>query len=218
MDAANKRIWLLVLAVVLVPILPWVVLGPRLEPWAVGLMTGGGGPAISREVLAVAGVGLLAGDSFLPVPSTLVMSALGLVMGPMLGGLAATVGVFLSGTIAYVVCRRWGAGLARRIAGENGLARVAAALERQGWWLVAATRSVPVVQEATACLAGVTRMPARLYFSALAVGSGPTGFAYAAIGASALHDRWWAVALSVLVPVITWPLVHLAVRGPRRTE
>ena len=218
MDAANKRIWLLVLAVVLVPILPWVVLGPRLEPWAAGLLSGEGGPAGSREVWAAAGVGLLAGDSFLPVPSTLVMSALGLVLGSLLGGLAASVGVFLSGAIAYGVCRRWGAGLARRIAGEKGLVRVAAALERQGWWLIAATRSVPVVQEATACLAGVTRVPARLFFPALAAGSVPTGFAYAAIGASALHDRWWAVALSVLVPVLTWPLVHLAVRGSRRPE
>ena len=218
MDAANKRIWLLVVAVVLVPILPWVVLGPRLEPWATGLMTGEAGAAVSREGWAAAGVALLAGDSFLPVPSTLVMSALGLVLGPLLGGLAASVGVFLSGAIAYVVCRRWGVGMARRIAGEKVLARVAAALERQGWWLIAATRSVPVVQEATACLAGVTRMPARLFFSALAAGSVPTGFAYAAIGASALHNRWWAVALSVLVPVITWPLVHLAVRGSRRPE
>ncbi len=218
MDVANKRIWLLVLAVVLVPILPWVLLGPRLEPWATGLITGAGGAAGSREVWAAAGVGLLASDSFLPVPSTLVMSALGLVLGPMLGGLAASVGVFFSGAIAYGVCRRWGAGLARRIAGQNGLARVAAALERQGWWLIAATRSVPVVQEATACLAGVTRMPAPQYFAALAAGSVPTGFAYAAIGASALHARWWAVALSVLVPVITWPLVHLAVRDAPRPE
>jgi uncharacterized membrane protein YdjX (TVP38/TMEM64 family) len=218
MDAANKRIWLLVFAVVLVPILPWIVLGPRLEPWATGLMTGGGVSAVSREVLAMAGVALLAGDSFLPVPSTLVMSALGLALGVVFGGLAASVGVFLSGTIAYMVCRRWGVGMARRIAGEKGMARVEAAMSRQGLWLIAATRSVPVVQEATACLAGVTRMPARLFFSALAAGSVPTGFAYAAIGASALHNRWCAVALSLLVPVITWPLVHLAVRGSSRPE
>jgi uncharacterized membrane protein YdjX (TVP38/TMEM64 family) len=163
------------------------------------------------------GVALLAGDSFLPVPSTLVMSALGLALGTLLGGLAAACGLFLSGAIAYLVCRRWGSGWARRIAGEKGLARVESAMRQQGPWLIAATRSVPVVQEASSCLAGVAGMPARIYFSVLAVGCVPTGFAYAAIGASALENRWWAVALSVAVPLLTWPLVYLPLRTKKRS-
>ena len=216
MIKSNHRIWLLVMAVLLVPILPWVVLGPRLELWAAGMVSGDGASGLSRALLGALGVSLLASDSFLPIPSTLVMSALGLTLGTVLGGLAASVGVFLSGTIAYLVCRRWGAGMAQRIAGEKGLARVEAAMRRQGVLLIAATRSVPVVQEATACLAGVTRMPPKLFFSSLAAGCIPTGFAYAAIGASALHNQWWAVGLSFVVPLVTWPLVNLVVRSSTR--
>jgi uncharacterized membrane protein YdjX (TVP38/TMEM64 family) len=77
---------------------------------------------------------------------------------------------------------------------------------------------VPVVQEATACLAGVTQMPPKVFFAALTAGCVPTGFAYAAIGASALHNPWWAVGLSVLVPLVTWPLVQLMVRNSDRSK
>ena len=105
--------------------------------------------------------------------------------------------------------------MARRIAGEKGLGRVETMMGRHGALLIAATRSVPVVQEATACLAGATRMPARLYFSALALGCVPTGFAYAAIGASALQNRTLAVGLSLAVPLVTWPFVGLALRWGR---
>ncbi len=210
MFPSKKGVGLLLLAALLVPILPWVALGPVLEPWAAGVLENGG--ALSRPLVGAAGVALLAGDSFLPVPSTLVMSGLGLALGAGLGGLAASVGVFLSGSIAYLVCRRWGAGMARRIAGEKGLARVEETMRRQGAWLVAATRAVPVVQEATSCLAGVVGMPARSYFVALVLGCLPTGFAYAAIGASALGNRWWAVGLSVTVPTCSWLLVGVALR------
>lgn len=212
MIASNKGIWLLGLAVVLVPILPWIVLGPWLEVWAAGLVSGEGAAGKSRELLAALGVTLLAGDSFLPIPSTLVMSGLGLALGVVLGGSAAALGVFLSGAIAYLVCRRWGSGMARRIAGEKGLARVEGAMSRHGPLLIAATRSVPVVQEASACLAGATRMPAKRFFTALALGCIPTGFAYAAIGASALQNRSLAVGLSVALPLLTWPVVALALR------
>lgn len=215
MTSSNKGSWLLVLAVLLVPILPWVVVGPWLEPWAAGVVSGGGVAGVSRGWLAVLGVGLLAADSFLPVPSTLVMSGLGLALGLVLGGAAAALGAFLSGTVAYWVCRRWGAGLARRLAGAEGLARVETMMGRHGPLLIAATRSVPVVQEATACLAGAARMPVKLYFSALALGCLPTGFAYAAIGASALQNRTLAVVLSLAVPLVTWPCVHLALRRGR---
>jgi len=216
MTRSRFGIWLLVLAVLLVPILPWIVLGPRLELWAAGLVSGENASGMSRALVGVLGVGLLASDSFLPIPSTLVMSALGLALGTVIGGLAASAGVFLSGAVAYLVCRRWGTGMARRIAGEKGLVWIETAMRRHGTLLIVATRSVPVVQEATACMAGLTQMPAKLFFAALASGCLPTGFAYAAIGASALHNKWWAAGLSVVLPLVTWPLVYLVVRSSGR--
>jgi uncharacterized membrane protein YdjX (TVP38/TMEM64 family) len=218
MKKPSLGISLLIVVVLLVPILPWIVWGPRLEVWATGLVSGEGASTASRFVVGIVGVGLLASDSFLPVPSTVVMSALGLALGTIAGGVAASFGVFCSGAIAYLVCRRWGVGIARRIAGEKGLVRVEAAMRNQGALVIALTRSMPVVQEATACLAGVTQMPAKLFFSALTAGCVPTGFAYAAIGASALRNQWWAISLSLLVPLATWSLIHFVVRRLERRQ
>lgn len=212
MNPAKTRIVWLLLAILLVPILPWAVLGASLEPWATAAVNDGGLAGASRVGFGALGFGLLAGDSFLPIPATLVMSALGGGLGWWWGGVVAGGGLFLSGSIAFLVCRRWGARWARRIAGERGLAWVEEAMRRHGPLVIAATRSVPVVQEAASCLAGVAGLPARLYFTALAAGCVPTGFAYAAIGASALRSLWWAAAASIVLPLATWPLVYLALR------
>ncbi len=217
MNLAKMRIAGLLLAILLVPILPWMVLGPRLEPWAAAAVSEGGLAGASRLGFGGLGVGLLAGDSFLPIPATLVMSALGGGLGWLWGGAASAVGLFLSGSIAFLVCRRWGGRLARRIAGERGLAWVEDSMQRHGPLVIAATRSVPVVQEAASCLAGATGLAPRAYFAALAVGCVPTGFAYAAIGASALKSLWWAAGASIVLPLATWPLVYLALRRGKPT-
>jgi uncharacterized membrane protein YdjX (TVP38/TMEM64 family) len=203
-----------VLLVVLIPILPWLLIGPRFEALTAGLLPAGEVHALVWWSGPV-GVLLLASDSFLPVPATLTMSALGLMYGWVVGGLLAWLGLFLSGLVAYGVCRKFGHRLAVRIAGESGLERMRLALDSYGPVLIAATRSVPVLQEASSCLAGLAGMRPRAYFLALLLGSLPAGFAYAAIGATAVQDKGLAVWLSVLVPVLTWPLIWLLVRRAR---
>ncbi len=212
-----QRIWWLLGAVLLIPIIPWVLVGAPLEAWVEGALGGADSAAPQAWLAALAGVAALAVDSFLPIPSTLMMSALGFAFGAFWGGVLASVGIFLSGTIAYLCCRRFGVALARRIAGEAGLERVREGMRRLGPLTIAVTRSVPVVQEATACLAGLTEMPARSFFGSLAAGSVPTGFAYAAIGASALQSEGWALALSLVVPALTWPLIYWVLRSARNS-
>ena len=212
MRSSRTGLWLLLVVVILIPILPWLVIGPRFEAFAAGFFPADPTSASFSWWLAPSGVLLLASDSFLPVPGTLLMSGLGLLFGFVLGGLLASLGVFLSGLVAYLVCRRFGMKLAARITGEKGLARVRSALESYGPVLIVATRSVPVLQEASSCLAGLGGMALRPYLIALVCGSLPTGFAYAAIGATALHDKGLAALLSILVPLLSWPLIWLLVR------
>ena len=54
------------------------------------------------------GIGLLLSDLFLPIPGTIVMSSLGFVYGPWLGGILAVTGSMLSGIVAYGLCRKLG--------------------------------------------------------------------------------------------------------------
>ena len=152
----------------------------------------------------LAGVGLLVADILLPIPSTVVMSALGLTYGTLIGGLYAGLGSMLSGLVAYAACRWLGRPAALRIAGEDGLRKGEDFFAGGGAWLVLGSRWLPVLPEAVACLAGLTKMPFRKFFVALACGSLPMGFAFAAIGAVGQESPGLAMALSALVPVGLW--------------
>lgn len=151
-----------------------------------------------------AGLLLLVGDIVLPIPSTVVMSALGWMYGWFWGGCLAAAGSLLSGLTAYGLCRRFGRGLARRIAGEDGLQRAERLFARRGGWLVALSRWTPVLPEAVACLAGLARLRRRVFVSALACGSLPLGFAFAAIGHLGHDSPAMALSLSAIVPALLW--------------
>jgi uncharacterized membrane protein YdjX (TVP38/TMEM64 family) len=153
-----------------------------------------------------AGVLLLVADIVLPIPSTVVMSAIGRVYGWMLGGLVCVCGSMLSGIVAYAACRWFGHGAAAWIAGQEGLKKMEALFARHGGWLVAASRWTPVLPEAVACLAGIAQMRWRVFLPALACGSVPLGFAFAAIGHLGQDEPGWAVALSALTPLMLWIL------------
>ena len=163
----------------------------------------------------LAGMGLLVVDLFLPIPGTVVMSAMGYLYGIWLGGAASATGSFLSGLLAYSLCRRLGRGAAVRLAGEKDLARGGRLFARSGGWLVAFSRWLPVFPEVIACMAGLTRMPPAAFLTALACGAGPMGFTYAAIGHLGVENPGLAVALSAVVPLALWLPFH---RWLRRRE
>ena len=151
-----------------------------------------------------AGVGLLVSDIALPVPSTVVMSALGAVYGTLAGGLIASAGSVLAGVTAYGAARLAGRPAARRIAGEEGLRRTEAIFERGGAWLVLVSRWMPILPEAVACMAGLAGMRFRTFFAALTAGCVPTGFAFAWVGAVARESESLALVLSAALPVAAW--------------
>ena len=107
---------------------------------------------------SVAGILLLMSDLVLPIPATAVMAALGFVYGPLAGGLIATLGSFLSGALAYMLCRRFGRPVAVRLLGAEELADGERLFARVGGWLVVLSRWLPVFPEVIACMAGLARM------------------------------------------------------------
>jgi uncharacterized membrane protein YdjX (TVP38/TMEM64 family) len=200
---STRRVWLLIVLLLAAIIVPFIIWGERFD---VALSVEGARAwmqAYGRWAW-LAGIVLLCADIVLPIPGTVVMSALGLMYGWWWGGLTAALGSWLSGIIAYAVCRYTGHGAARWIAGEEGLQKVEALFARQGGWLVALSRCLPVLPEAVACLAGVARMSWRTFMLALTCGSLPLGFAFAAIGATAELHPTLALLLSAGVPVLLW--------------
>jgi uncharacterized membrane protein YdjX (TVP38/TMEM64 family) len=165
----------------------------------------------------LAAVLLLMADLFLPVPGTAVMSGLGYVYGAWTGGLAAAAGSFLSGALAYGLCRRCGEPMARRLMGAQGFEQGAKLFAGGGGgFIVAGSRCLPLLPEVVACMAGLTRMPAARFLTALACGSLPVGFIFAWIGAAGREAPGLAIGLSVLVPVLLYGATLLVLRRKTR--
>lgn len=129
-----------------------------------------------------AGIGLIVSDIAIPIPSTAVMAGLGILYGPIVGGLLSAIGSIIAGSVGYWICRALGPRTAERLAGHKGLAQARNLFDRWGIVLVAVSRWVPVLPETVAFLAGLIRMPYPRFVAALAVGAIPLGFVFATAG------------------------------------
>jgi uncharacterized membrane protein YdjX (TVP38/TMEM64 family) len=149
-------------------------------------------------------MGLLAADLLLPVPGTVVMSALGAVYGLWLGGIIASAGSMLAGMLGYLVGRFLTENFAKRWLGEVDFEKGRILFTRRGAWVVAVSRALPILPEVLSCMAGLLRMPIRKFMIALACGSLPMGFLFAWIGAMGRESPGWSLAFSLSVPAVLW--------------
>jgi len=159
---------------------------------------------------------LLMADLVLPIPATAVMTALGILYGPWLGGLLAAAGSFLAGSIGYLVCRNFGRPAALKILGPKDLENGETLFATFGGWFVALSRWLPVFPEVVACMAGLTRMPKAAFFTALACGSIPFGFAFAALGHAGVDRPLMAIGFSILIPPLFWAAAQVYFRKRER--
>ncbi len=158
----------------------------------------------------VAGLLLLVGDVVLPVPGTIVISALGLIYGVVIGGLISSAGLILAGLVGYGIGRLFDERFARRWLGEKDYEKGKRLFEKGGGWVVALSRALPILPEVISCTAGLVRMPFGRFVGSLACGSLPMGFLFAAIGKTGREMPSLAFALSLLIPALLW---WLAKRG-----
>jgi uncharacterized membrane protein YdjX (TVP38/TMEM64 family) len=155
-----------------------------------------------------AGIGLLVSDFVMPIPGTLVMSALGFIYGPLAGGLLAAAGSMSAGLTGYGIGRCFGERAARRLLGDLDFEKGRLLFARGGGWMVALSRALPILPEVISCTAGLVRMPLRRFVVSLACGSLPIGFLFAAIGAAGREAPAWALVFSLIVPAVLWLLAR----------
>lgn len=189
-------------------LLPFLLFGARMEGWtAEFLRTGAERPGAVAGLVAL----LLAGDLFLPVPSSLVGTAAGYFLGFVGGTLVSLLGMTLGCGVAYALGSRSGRPLALRLVGDREMERLERLRERFGDWMLVVARPVPVLAEASVLLAGIGRMPPRRFFLLTTLSNLGISAAYAAIGRfSATADSFLlAFAGAVLVPLVAM----LALRG-----
>jgi uncharacterized membrane protein YdjX (TVP38/TMEM64 family) len=103
--------------------------------------------------------------------------------------------------------------LLKRFVGPQSLARMKGLFERAGAWAIVLTRSLPYsIPEAMVLLAGLADMPMGKFTAALAVGSVPTAFAFAAIGAGWADQPILALVVSYVLPLLLLPIALYLMR------
>jgi uncharacterized membrane protein YdjX (TVP38/TMEM64 family) len=161
------------------------------------------------------GIALIWADLVLPVPQTVVIAALGIIYGTVLGGLLGSVGLITGGLLGYVLMLTAARRMLKRLVGPRSLSRMESLFERAGAWAIVLTRSLPYsIPEAMVFLAGLAGMPMRKFTAALTVGSVPIAFAFAAIGAGWADQPILALVASYVLPILLLP-VALFLMHPR---
>ena len=150
--------------------------------------------------------GLLAFDVFLPVPSSIVSTAAGVLLGFWRGAAIVWAGMMVACVIGYALGAR-ASGLARRFVGEAGLERADRLLARYGDWTIVVCRPVPVLAEASVIFAGLVQQPFRHFVALTALSNLGIAAGYAAFGAfSMIIDSFVVAFLGALVipGVVMW--------------
>ena len=160
---------------------------------------------------AALGIALVWADLVLPIPQTAVIAALGIIYGTVLGGLLGSVGLITGGLFGYGLMLTSARRFAQRFAGPRSFHQMESLFDRGGAWAIILTRSLPYsVPEAVVFLAGLASMPIRKFTAALTIGSVPTAFAFAAIGAAWADQPVMALTVSYVLPILLLPIaLHL---------
>jgi uncharacterized membrane protein YdjX (TVP38/TMEM64 family) len=159
-----------------------------------------GGPAA-----AAVGVGLLLVDVAVPVPSSVVMVAMGALFGAVGGALLSLVGALGATLIAFGI-GRYGRGAVEKHVGAGERERMGAFLARYGVLALVITRPIPLVAEAVAVLAGTTPMRWRAAMLGGVLGNIAPAVIYGIAGAHAhsLGEQVIVLGAVLLISAVLW--------------
>ena len=153
----------------------------------------------------IVGILLLVSDILLPIPATGIMAALGNVYGIIPGALTAAAGSMLSGLIGYLAARILDRKFHQYIATDAEMKALKTFFDAWGGYGVAVSRTLPIMPEAISLMAGLAKMNFPKFMLALAVGTVPTAFFFAAVGAKTALFPGAGILVSMLIPVCLWP-------------
>lgn len=194
------KILVLAAVVLLIPIVPFVVVGELPgERWLSAMDD-------NASLFALTGSGLLALDVVLPVPSSIMTALLGARLGFWAGWLCAWLGLTAGNLIGYGIGRLWPHKAAPDLPESPTLL------------LLVLSRPVPIFAEAVAIAAGAARVDMWRMAAASAAGNAVYAGVLAADGAALLGSDWQGpgIILPLLVPVAGWVIWSWSSRRNRR--
>ena len=190
--------WAILAAILIAIVLvPFFLFEEQFNRFAAELARGEG----SRWLAAGGIAGLLAADVLLPVPSSIVSTAAGVLLGFWRGAAVVFAGMTAGCLLGYAVGSRSSA-VARRIIGEDGLVRAADLVRRYGDWALVVCRPVPVLAEASVIFAGLAHAPFGRFVALTALANLGIAAGYSAMGAFSMRVESFLLAFAgaLLVP------------------
>jgi uncharacterized membrane protein YdjX (TVP38/TMEM64 family) len=196
----------LMCVVLLVPVLPFLFFGGQFEHWLRGFAENS--PSDSAAIAMV--VGLLATDILLPIPSSVISTLSGWQLGWWRGTLATWIGMNLGAMLGFLLARRWGQPLALWFSKAEDLQRMRLVSDQYGPFILAVTRAVPVLAEASVLIAGIHQLSWRRFLPAVLLSNLGIALAYAAFGHYAERHQWLplALAVAIAIPVLVATAAH----------
>jgi uncharacterized membrane protein YdjX (TVP38/TMEM64 family) len=199
-----SRSLLLLTLILLIPIVPFLLWGERIEAWGESIIA----EPPSRSATAMLIVGLLSTDILLPVPSSLVSTLAGSQLGVLGGTLASWLGMTIGAVIGFAIAKAFGRAVALRFSSKDDLERMESLTGRLGPAALIVTRAVPVLAEACVLLVGVHRLSWRRFLPPVLLANLGIALAYSVFGEIAAANEWLPVALGIAIAV---PLLLLFV-------
>jgi uncharacterized membrane protein YdjX (TVP38/TMEM64 family) len=187
-------LWGLLIGLVL---LPFVLFEAQFNALAAQITQSG----TSRSVAAAGIFALLALDVFLPVPSSIVSTGAGVILGFAQGTAVVWSGMMAGCLIGYGTGVR-AAATARRITGAESLARAETLMTRYGDLAIVLCRPVPVLAEASVVFAGIVRARFARFAWLTAISNLGIALGYAAFGAFSMRLDSFLIAFvgALLLP------------------
>ena len=181
----------LVLILLLIPIIPFAVLGWWFEPWIASFSQS----LTAGWSVAAAVVGLLAVDIFLPIPSSVVSTVAGQQLGIFAGSLFSMVGMTIGNFAGFVLAAKWGRRLAERFSDKDSLERMDLWHQRYSTTFQILSRPLPIFSEAAVLFCGMNRVPLRKFLPPVLMCNAALSVAYAALGKYSSSQSWFPAAL-----------------------
>lgn len=198
------------IAVLLVPIIPFLLLGS----WSDAAWDRWQENPPSKSVIAIVVTTLLAVDIFLPIPSSLVSTLAGSQLGAPLGILFSWIGMTLGTIIGFALARQFGSRFALWFSSQRDLEKANLLSDRYGPLLLVIGRGVPVVAEASVLLLGMHNLPWKKFLPPVLLANLGLSIAYALFGEWTENHGGLpvAIAFSIAMPVLMAATLHVASR------
>ena len=191
-----------------VPIIPFLAFGPQLETWLDKTVHGVVDPVVAALLI----VGLLSTDVLLPIPSSVLSTLGGEVLGFWIGTAASFAGLMLGAIFGFGLARVLGRPLVVRLVKADDVGRIDHLSERMGTAVLTVTRPVPIFAEAAVLFFGATGLTWRRFLPPVTLVNLVIAGAYSALG-TWVHLPL-ALTLSIVVPVLATAVARRMLARP----